>query len=117
MLELPSSFYVRISYTSYNPKSSLFQIAKITILRVYPRSDIPDDRQVVVVDFTDGIKFEVLPAIPPNRLQGTNNISGSRFPLRWTLDEYKSKSKTGSNESQEYDILKRIDQARGRIQT
>jgi len=33
-------------------------------LRVYPHSDIPGDGQVVVADFTDGIKYEVLPAIP-----------------------------------------------------
>ncbi|WP_443606833.1 hypothetical protein [Alistipes putredinis] len=35
---------------------------KNAILQTYPNSDIHGDGQVVVINFSDGIKFEVLPA-------------------------------------------------------
>ena len=63
LVEVPSSLYVQNSYTSYNPQSRLLQIVKNAILNSYPRSDVRGDGQVVVIDFTDGIRFEVLPAI------------------------------------------------------
>ena len=63
LVEVPSSFYVHNSYTTYNPQSRLLQVVKNAILNSYPRSDVRGDGQVVVIDFSDGIKFEVLPAI------------------------------------------------------
>ena len=70
LLEVPASFYDPTSYTSYYPQSRPLQVAKKSILRVYPRSDNLCDGQVVVVDFTDGIKYEVLPAIPQTDYRG-----------------------------------------------
>lgn len=70
LIEVPSSFYVQNSYTTYNPQSRLLQVVKNAILNSYPRSDVHADGQVVVIDFTDGIKFEVLPAIPQMNCYG-----------------------------------------------
>lgn len=64
LIEVPSNFYVQYSYSSYNPQSRLLQVVKNALLTSWPRSDIRGDGQVVVVDFSDGMKFEVLPAIP-----------------------------------------------------
>ena len=38
------------------------QTVKNAILDIFPRSDVRGDGQVVVIRFTDGIKFEILPA-------------------------------------------------------
>ena len=64
LVEIPDNFYVRSNYTIYNPQSRLLQIVKNALLTSWPNSDIRGDGQVVVVNFSDGIKFEVLPAIP-----------------------------------------------------
>lgn len=64
LVEVPSKFYVQYSYTTYNPQSRLLQVIKNALLTSWPKSDIRGDGQVVVVDFFDGMKFEVLPAIP-----------------------------------------------------
>lgn len=64
LVEVPSRFYVRPDYYStYNPQSRLLQVVKEAVLSSYPRSSVRADGQVVVVDFSDGMKFEVLPAI------------------------------------------------------
>lgn len=63
LVEVPQSYYVTSTYTSYNVQSRLLQVVRNALLQVYPRSDISGDGQVVVIDFSDGTKFEVLPAI------------------------------------------------------
>ena len=63
LIEVPNDFYVNSSYTTYNPQSRLLQVVKKATLESYPRSDIRGDGQVVVIEFSDGMKFEVLPAI------------------------------------------------------
>ena len=49
------------------------QALKNAILQTYPNSDIHGDGQVVVINFSDGIKFEVLPAFSSIRLVGNWN--------------------------------------------
>lgn len=77
LVEMPPTFYVH-SYTTYNPQSRLLQVVKNAIQNSYPRSDVRGDGQVVVIDFTDGIKFEVLPAIPQNDYWG--RITSYKYP-------------------------------------
>lgn len=85
LVEVPSSFYVHNSYTTYNPQSRLLQVVKNAILNSYPRSDIRGDGQVVVIDFTDRIKFEVLPSIPQTDYWGrtTYRYPDSHIGGRW----------------------------------
>ena len=45
-----------------NGQSRLLQSVKNAILNVYPRSDVRADGQVVKINFSDGMKFEILPA-------------------------------------------------------
>lgn len=63
LVEVPNNYYIRYSGTSYNPQSRLLQIVKNALLTSWPTSDIHGDGQVIVVNFSDGMKFEVLPAI------------------------------------------------------
>lgn len=92
LVEVPSSFYVQNSYTTYNPQSRLLQVVKNAILNSYPRSDVRGDGQVVVIDFTDGIKFEVLPAIPQTDYWGrtTYRYPDSHMGGRWMSTNPKS---------------------------
>ena len=62
LVELPQSEYKRYDAHKGNGQSRLLQAVKNAIQTTYPRSNIHADGQVIVIDFTDGIKFEVLPA-------------------------------------------------------
>ena len=62
LVELPNSEYNHFASLSGNGPSRLLQAVKRAIQDTYPRSDIHGDGQVVVVNFTDGMKFEILPA-------------------------------------------------------
>lgn len=63
LIEVPRDFYVCNTYSTYNPQSRLLQVVKNAILESYPRSSVKGDGQVVVINFSDGMKMEVLPAI------------------------------------------------------
>jgi hypothetical protein len=62
LFRLPSSLYSR--YDSYigNGQSALLQAVRDSIRKTYSSTDVGGDGQVVVVRFSDGIKFEVVPA-------------------------------------------------------
>lgn len=62
LVELPRSEYERFDDHKGNGQSRLLQAVKAAIQATYPRSNIRADGQVIVIDFSDGIKFEVLPA-------------------------------------------------------
>lgn len=59
---LPESEYNRFDSLKGNGQSRLLQAVKNAIMNAYPRSDVRADGQVVKILFTDGMKFEVLPA-------------------------------------------------------
>lgn len=62
MVILPEAEYLR--YDSYrgNGQSRLLQAVRGAVRSKYPRSDIRADGQVVKINFSDGIQFEILPA-------------------------------------------------------
>ncbi len=62
LVELPRDVYERHDARKGNGQSRLLQAVKNAILLTYPRSNVHADGQVVVIDFSDGMKFEVLPA-------------------------------------------------------
>ena len=62
LMELPRDMYNQYDAHKGNGQSRLLQTVKNAILETYPHSDVRGDGQVVVVNFTDGIKFEILPA-------------------------------------------------------
>ena len=59
---LPQAEYNKYAYTLYNGQSRLLQVVRSALLDTYPRSQIRADGQVVKIDFTDGMRFEILPA-------------------------------------------------------
>ncbi|MCI9532862.1 MAG: hypothetical protein HFH38_14325 [Lachnospiraceae bacterium] len=63
--EKTSYFYISDSYQErlfLHRHKIFYSLVKNAIISAYPRSNIKADGQVVVIDFTDGIKFEILPA-------------------------------------------------------
>lgn len=78
LIQLPDSEYERFSSMFGNGQSRLLQAVKNAILDTYPNTDIKGDGQVVVVSFTDGMKFEILPAFKVQKYWGDNAIY--RYP-------------------------------------
>ena len=62
LVELPRDVYNQYDAQKGNGQSRLLQAVKNAILDTYPRSNVRGDGQVVVVEFSDDIKFEILPA-------------------------------------------------------
>lgn len=62
MVILPEDEYKRYDQYENNGQSHLLQSVKEAIKLPYPRSDIRADGQVVIINFCDGMRFEILPA-------------------------------------------------------
>ena len=62
LVELPKAEYERYDLAKGNGQSRLLQAVKGAIQASYSRTEIHADGQVVVLSFSDGMKFEVLPA-------------------------------------------------------
>lgn len=62
LIILPQDVYEQHDRLKSNGQSVLLQALKGDIQSSYPISNIRADGQVVVIDFADGIKFEVVPA-------------------------------------------------------
>lgn len=62
LFEMPWSTYT--TYNSYigNGQSALLQAVKNSIAKTYPSTSLKGDGQIVLVKFSDGMEFEVLPA-------------------------------------------------------
>lgn len=58
---LPVSMYHQYNGYLLNGQSALLQAVRTSIQNTYPSTSLKGDGQVVVVDFTDGITFEILP--------------------------------------------------------
>jgi len=62
LMELPSSVYQKYNSYTGNGQSYLLQAVRSSIMSTYSTTSIGADGQVVLVPFTDGITFEVVPA-------------------------------------------------------
>lgn len=62
IMQLPYSVYETYNGYSGNGQSALLQAVKKSIEKTYSKTSIRGDGQVILVPFTDGITFEVVPA-------------------------------------------------------
>jgi hypothetical protein len=62
LFQLPYAVYKQYDAWQTNGQSGLLQAVRAAIKKTYSVTDVGADGQVVVVPFTDGITFEVLPA-------------------------------------------------------
>ena len=61
VFELPTDLYYKYDQYVGNGQSALLQVVRASMQKTYPSSAVGADGQVVVVRFTDGIAFEVVP--------------------------------------------------------
>ena len=69
IFELPYSIYQQYNNYNGNGQSALLQAVRNSVKKTYPDTKIGADGQVILVSFTDGITFELVP--------GFSNTSGS----------------------------------------
>lgn len=62
LMSLPESSYNQFNSVYGNGQSRLLQAVRQAILFRYPRSEVRADGQVVKINFSDGMFFEILPA-------------------------------------------------------
>lgn len=73
IFQLPASLYTTYDNYSGNGQSALLQAVKRSIEKTYSTTSIRADGQVIVVPFTDGIFFEVVPVF-------INNVNSFTYP-------------------------------------
>jgi len=59
---LPYSYYQKYNRYVHNGQSPMLQDVKKSLQKTYSTTDVGGDGQVVVINFTDGITFEAVPA-------------------------------------------------------
>lgn len=75
LIELPKTEYERYDRYKGNGQSRLLQAVKESILSIYPNTYVKPDGQVIKVHFSDGMKFELLPAFSDINIWG--NATGT----------------------------------------
>lgn len=81
LLILPQNEYQRFELSQGNGPSRLLQVVKKAIQQAYPKSDIRADGQVVKINFSDSMKFEILPAF--KKIDGTYVYPDSNMGGNW----------------------------------
>jgi len=85
---LPASFYAKYDAYTTNGQSALLQAVKNSIKNTYSASDTFGDGQVVVINFQDGITFEILPVF--NNQGGTWTYPNANSGGSWKTCDPKS---------------------------
>ena len=62
LVRLPNETYHKFNAYASNGQSALLQEVKITLQKTYSNSYLKGDGQVIGLNFTDGINFEIVPA-------------------------------------------------------
>ncbi|MEE5865162.1 nucleotidyltransferase [Streptococcus pneumoniae] len=88
IFSLPSEVYRRFDSYEGNGQSALLQEIKNELLKRYPNTKIKGDGQVVVIDFSDGGKIELVPAF--EKSDGNFKYPDSRNGGSWKTTKPKS---------------------------
>lgn len=121
LVELPKDEYNRYDALKSNGQSRLLQALKKAILQTYPRSDIHGDGQVVVINFADGVKFEVLPAFRQLDWQGNwnrkydypdSNMGGNWLTTAPQIEQQAMKERNAASNGLLFDTCKHMREIR-----
>lgn len=102
-------------------QSRLLQAARCAIQTAYPRSNVRADGQVVKITFSDGIKFEVLPAFRNVNYWGQNdstytypetNMGGNWESTNPKAEQDAMKAKNNSSNGLLFDTCKHLRRVR-----
>ena len=109
LVVLPESEYNHFDALKGNGQSRLLQAVKNTIMNSYPRSDIRADGQVVKIAFSDGMKFEILPAFKNidwfGNWDGTYKYPDSNMGGNWCSTNPKAEQEAMQKKNYESDGL------------
>ena len=116
LFDLPSDTYKKFDAYESNGQSALLQEVKKFLQERYPKTDISGDGQVVVIKFSDGMKFEILPAFKNNTIwgwDGTYKYPDSHMGGNWMSTNPKAeqdaiKEKNEQSNGLLYDACKHI---------
>jgi len=115
LISLPKDEYERYDGYYGNGQSRLIQAMKESIQDTYPSTDIHGDGQVVVIKFSDGMRFEVLPAFEQTSWNGAPSFiyPDAHMGGNWKATNPKSeqsamKDKDSSSNGLLYDTCKHI---------
>lgn len=100
LVKLPKEEFDRFNSLSGNSQSRLLQAVRNAIKDSYPNSEIRADGQIVKVLFSDGIKFEVLPAFKnwnDNYIYPDTNMGGNWLSTNPTAEQNAMKEKNNSS--------------------
>lgn len=81
VFELPSALYQQYDKHNGNGQSALLQAVRLSMQKTYSTSSMGADGQVIVVNFQDGIRFEVMPVF--TNTAGSYNFPDSNDGGRW----------------------------------
>ena len=91
LVEIPSNFFDRFNSLSGNSQSRMLQVVKNVIISSYPRSNIHADGQVIKIDFSDGMNFEIVPAF--KNINGSYQYPDSNMGGNWKSTNPKAEQK------------------------
>lgn len=101
MVILPKSEYERHNNLKGNGQSRLLQAIRNALLTTYSTSDIRADGQIVKINFSDGMKFEILPAFEEISFWGelTYTYPDSNMGGRWLSNNPKKEQEAMKNKN------------------
>lgn len=92
LVQLPDDYYDKYNEkVSENGQSRLLSAVRTAIHTAYPRSNVHADGQVVIIDFSDGMRFEVLPAFL--RYDGSYTHPDTNHGGSWSITYPKGEQK------------------------
>ena len=88
IMQLPYSIYTQYNNHLGNGQSALLQVVKTSIEKTYNPTYMKADGQVIKLDFTDGINFEIVPVFLNNA--GSFMYPDTNFGGSWKITDPKS---------------------------
>lgn len=115
LLSLPQDEYERYGAYKGNGQSRLLQAVKKAVEQTYSRTDVHGDGQVVVVEFSDSMRFELLPAFEKNDWSGgttyiypDSNMGGNWRPTDPKAEQEAMKTKNKTSDGLLFDTCKHM---------
>ncbi len=107
LYQLPAHLYAKYDGYSGNGQSGLLQAVRDSLKTTYTSSSLGADGQVVVISFTDGTKFEILPAF--ENQAGTYTYPDTNNGGSWKTTDPKPEIKAMKERDELYnDNLRRL---------
>lgn len=100
IFEIPNNLYNRYNKYQSNGQSALLQSLKQSIGKTYSNTTMRGDGQVVVIDFSDGIRFEIVPVFLLDN--GTYYYPDTNNGGSWKITNPKAEINTINNANQKW---------------